>query len=154
MKVNEIAEKVQNGAKFTINLQTRTLRLNGKLVEIEDADVFCRGLIEDPQCYTECLESLYQDYKYSVPSERSDSRRHNYFRALREKDLSSSHMMYGMPREETRFNIEVFVLCSLLCGLKWDESWGTWFWQSAKDKDLVLLREWFEPNGKEVCDEK
>lgn len=144
MKINEITEKVRHGAKFTINLQKRTLRLNGKLVEIDDADVFIGNFTKDPTVFTECLEGFYQDYKYSVPSERSDSHRRNYFRALREKDLSSSHMMYGTPREEARFDIEAFVLCALLCGFEWDESWGKWFWQSTKDKDLVLLREWFE----------
>lgn len=144
MKINEITEKVRHGAKFTINLQKRTLRLNGKLVEIDDADVFIGNFTKDPTVFTECLEDFYQAYKYSVPSERSDSHRRNYFRALREKDLSSSHMMYGTPREEARFDIEAFVLCALLCGFEWDESWGKWFWQSTKDKDLVLLREWFE----------
>lgn len=150
MKVNEITEKVEGGTKFTINLQKRTLRFNGKLVEIEDTSAFACC----PQNFIECLENLYQDYKYSVPSERSDSRRRNYFRALKEKDLTSRDMMYGLPREEARFNIEMLVLCSLLLGLKWDESWGKWFWQSTKDKDLVLLREWFESNGKEVRNEK
>ncbi len=146
MKTSEIIEKVQDGAKFTINLQKRTLRLDGKLVEIEQTSAFsCL-----PQNFIECLENLYQDYKYSVPSERSNSRRRNYFRALREKDLTSRDMMYGLPREEARFSVEMLVLCSLLNGLKWDESWGKWFWQSTKDKDLVLLREWFEPNGKEA----
>lgn len=154
MEINEIAEKVRHGAKFTINLQKRTLRLNGKLVEIDDPEVFCNGLIDGPLTFTRCLESLYLDYRRSVPSERSDSRRRNYFRALREKDLTSSDMMFGLPRETARFYIEAFVLCALLCGLKWDTGWGTWFWQSTKDKDLVLLREWFEPNGKEVRDEK
>lgn len=146
MKTSEIIENVQDGAKFTINLQKRTLRLDGKLVEIEQTSAFsCL-----PQNFIECLENLYQDYKYSVPSERSNSRRRNYFRALREKDLTSRDMMYGLPREEARFSVEMLVLCSLLNGLKWDESWGKWFWQSTKDKDLVLLREWFEPNGKEA----
>ena len=150
MDIYKIFDRVQDGAKFTINLQKRTLRLSGKLVEIENP----RTASCCPQNFTECLENLYQDYKYSVPSERSDSRRRNYFRALKEKDLTSRDMMYGVPREEARFYIEVFVLCALLCGLKWDESWGKWFWQSAKDKDLVLLREWFESNGKEVRNEK
>jgi hypothetical protein len=28
---------------------------------------------------------------------------------------------------------------------KWDEeTMGKWFWQSKKDKDLVILRQWIE----------
>jgi hypothetical protein len=144
MEINEITEKVRHGAKFTINLQKRTLRLNGKLVEIDNPEEFCNGLVDDLPTFIGCLESLYQDYKHSVPSERSESRRHDYFRALREKDLTSHDMMFGLPREEARFDIEAFVLCALLCGFKWNADWGTWFWQSTNDKDLVLLREWFE----------
>ena len=28
--------------------------------------------------------------------------------------------------------------------LKWDDKWGTWFYRSPYDRDLVLLKEWFE----------
>ena len=30
--------------------------------------------------------------------------------------------------------------------LWWDNSWGTWFWCSKNDKDLIILRDWIEPN--------
>ena len=56
-------------------------------------------------------------------------------------------MMYGERRETTRCKLELYVLVQLLRGnLWWDNSWGTWFWRSKNDKDLIILRDWIEPN--------
>ena len=43
--------------------------------------------------------------------------------------------------------LELYVLCQILSGLKWNpETMGCWFWQSKEDKDLVILRQWVEPD--------
>lgn len=93
------------------------------------------------------IEWLYRNYKHSVPSERSESKRKRYFNALKEKDLSDSDMLYGEPREVARFKLEAYVLFCIALGIfVWDEEMmGKWFWQSECDKDLVILREWVEP---------
>lgn len=141
MKFNEIVQTVADGARFTINFQKRTCRVDGKLIEVDDAKDFVSGCNVIAE-----IELRYDDYKHSVPSERSESRRHYYFKALPEEKLSDSDMMYGKRREVARCILELFVLCALICeALKWQDEWGTWFWQSAKDKDLVILREWVEP---------
>ena len=147
MKINEITEKVQNGAKFTINLQKRTLRLDGKLVEIDNPSEYVQEDVNG--MFLLDLRDIYNLYKHSVPSERSNSHRRTYFRALREKDLSDHDMMYGRPRELARFELEAFVLGGLLSKkLWWLDNWGTWFYQDEFEKDLVLLREWIEPSEK------
>lgn len=88
----------------------------------------------------------YQQYKHSIPSERSESHRRSYFKALPEKDLSDHDMLYGVSREVARCQLEVFVLLMLFDGqLQWQSKWGSWFWQSPNDKDLVILRQWVEP---------
>lgn len=90
-------------------------------------------------------------YKHSVPSERSESHRRYYFKALPEKELSDEDMMYGERREVARCKLELYVLMQLLRGnLWWNNSWGTWFWCSKNDKDLIILRDWIEPNKGEV----
>nr|WP_295440300.1 hypothetical protein [uncultured Prevotella sp.] len=95
----------------------------------------------------ETIEFLYEYYKRSVPSERSESHRRYYFKALPEKDLTDEDMMYGDNREVERFKLEFFVLGSIISGkLIWKEEWGSWFWQSPSDKDLIILRDWIEPN--------
>lgn len=139
----EIAKMVRDGAKFTINFQKRTCRVNGKVVNIE--------VRSNPKVTTEdvleTIEFLYEYYKRSVPSERSESHRRYYFKALPEKDLTDEDMMYGDNREVERFKLEFFVLGSIISGkLIWKEEWGSWFWQSPSDKDLIILRDWIEPN--------
>ena len=40
------------------------------------------------------IEQLYQEYKHSVPSERSESHLRYYFKALPEKELSDEKWTY------------------------------------------------------------
>ena len=102
MTGKDIAKMVLDGAKFTINFQKRTCRVNGKIVEVETGDhkeTSVKGILGT-------IELLYGLYKHSVPSERSESHRHYYFKALPEKELTDKDMMYGEQREFTRFNSE------------------------------------------------
>lgn len=148
MLYEEIIEEVKNGAKFTVNFQKRTCRVNGKVVVNDmqyDGSLGIYPSTEEEMISN--IEQLYQEYKHSVPSERSESHRHYYFRALPEKELSDEDMMYGERREVARCRLELYVLfCIILSRLTWNPSWGSWFWCSEKDKDLIILRDWIEPN--------
>lgn len=148
MLYEEIIKEVKDGAKFTVNFQKRTCRVNGKVVV--DGIQYDGSLGTYPSTEEEMIsniEQLYQEYKHSVPSERSESHRHYYFRALPEKELSDEDMMYGERREVARCRLELYVLfCIILSRLTWNPSWGSWFWCSEKDKDLVILKDWIEPN--------
>ena len=56
-------------------------------------------------------------------------------------------MMYGERRDKAQIRLELYVLCLLINGLKWDSGkMGNWFWQSETDKDLVILKKWVEPD--------
>ena len=146
MTYDEIINAVENGAKFTINFQKRTCRVNGKVVMSEEDKP------KDTPYLTHAvvlfaIEQRYKAYKHSVPSERSESHRRYYFKALPEKELSDEDMMYGERREVARCRLEVYVLfCIILGRLTWNPSWGTWFWRSKDDNDLIILRDWIEPN--------
>ena len=146
MTYDEIINAVENGAKFTINFQKRTCRMNGKIVMSEEDKP------KDTPYLTHAvvlfaIEQRYMAYKHSVPSERSESHRRYYFKALPEKELSDEDMMYGERREVARCRLEVYVLfCIILGRLTWNPSWGTWFWRSKDDNDLIILRDWIEPN--------
>lgn len=143
MTYEEIIKEVENGARFTINFEKRTCRVNGKAVTLPWEKL--------PKMITNAavlasVEKLYNSYKHSVPSERSESHRKSYFKALPEKELSDEDMMYGEKREVARCKLELHVLRHLLWEqLAWNEDWGSWFWQSPNDKDLVILRSWIEP---------
>lgn len=150
MTYDEIINAVENGAKFTINFQKRTCRMNGKIVMSEEDKP------KDTPYLTHAvvlfaIEQRYKAYKHSVPSERSESHRRYYFKALPEKELSDEDMMYGERREVARCKLELYVLMQLLRGnLAWENRWGTWFWRSENDRDLIILRDWVEPNKGEV----
>lgn len=94
------------------------------------------------------VEELYRRYKHSIPSERSESTSRRYFMALPERELSDDDMLYGERRDKSQIELELFILSQLLGGFKWNpEKFGRWFWQSKEDKDLVILRQWVEPNN-------
>lgn len=94
------------------------------------------------------MEELYHRYKHSIPSERSESTPRRYFMALPERELSDDDMLYGARRDKSQIELELFILCQLLGGFNWNpEKFGWWFWQSKEDKELIILRQWVEPNN-------
>ena len=136
-------ESVANGARFQISFEKRNLKVDGKYViqggKYEGAlgcDPISNPLPE--------IERLFDRYRHSVPSERSDSKSRKYFRALQETELSDEDMLYGIHREEAQVELELFVLCQLIHDtLKWDDfAPGKWFWQSQNHPSLIILKKW------------
>lgn len=142
----ESVQAARDGAKFKIDFPSRSLKLNGKYI-------IQNGKYEGELGVSECnedeflanVEELYHRYKHSVPSERSESKSRRYFMALPERNLSDDAMLYGERRDKAQIELELYILCQIINGLKWDsETMGRWFWQSKVDKDLVILRSWVE----------
>lgn len=146
----ETLEKVGNGARFNVNLENRSLKLNGKYV-IKDGKY--EGVLGvEPQSIEEVLkeiERLYRRYHNSVPSERSDGKRKIYFKALAEHELSDADMLYGEHRDIAQIALELYVLCSILNGsLVWDSfAAGLWFWKSPNENGLIILKDWITPKN-------
>lgn len=139
-------QAIENGAKFQVNFQQRSLKLDGKYIikngEYE-GDLGVKAC-DERECLSE-MEMLYCRYKYSVPSERSESKSRQYFKALPERDLDDDSMMFGERRDKAQVELELYLLCQIINGFKWNtETMGNWFWQSQNDKDLVILRQWVE----------
>lgn len=144
---NDAIEKVHRGARFTINFQKRNLKVSGKYLIKEGK---FEGDLGIKPCNNplETITKLYVRYRHSIPSARSDYKRKNYFIALPEHKLEEDDMLYGEPREVAQIKLELYVLIMVLNGsLKWgDFAKDKWFWQSPEHKDLVILKEWIEPN--------
>lgn len=140
--------KVENGSRFRVNFQNRSLKIDGKYV-IKDGKYDGELGVELTDSPLEQITQLYNRYQHSVPSERSDNKRKNYFWAFSEHELSDEDMLYGQSRELAQITLELYVLGVILNGsLKWDDfASGLWFWQSPENKDLILLREWIEPQN-------
>ena len=138
-------ELVLQGEPFKIDLARRNMYV-GEHTVVKEGKFF--GKIEDLDVgpgVLETIENLYRIYKRSVPGERSNRKEKSVtqFRALPFDELSDDDVLYGARREEAQYDLEAFVLFTVLSGqLKWNDKWGTWFWKSGKDRDLVLLKNW------------
>lgn len=140
----ELIQKVSEGSRFNINFETRTMKIGKKKV-IDNGEYGGKELISikinDP---LDIIENLYSQYKFSIPSERSENKRRGYFKALSANELTDEELICGERREVARARLEGFILCMILNGkLTWDEfTMGKWFWQSNNDPDLVILKKW------------
>ena len=143
----ELLSRVEQGEKFSIDFEKRNMKV-GKDWLIKNGECENSRILYDcnPVQILELIESRYEDFKYSCPSERSGSKRKGYFKALSVDELTDEQMVYGMNREYAQAKLEGFILCTILMGhFKWDEeTMGKWYWQSKKDPSLVILREWIE----------
>lgn len=142
----ELLERVEQGERFSINFELRNMKVgkdylikNGELAEGREIGLFNPGIF-----LIETIECLYKEYKFSTPSERSDKRT-GYFKALSVNELTDAQLVCGSNREYAKAKLEGFILCAVLSGyLKWNDNWGTYFWQSKEDSDLVILKQWIE----------
>lgn len=141
---DELIQKVSEGSRFSIDFETRTMKIGKKKV-IDNGEYGDKELISiktnDP---LDIIENLYSQYKFSIPSERSESKRRCYFKALPANELTDEELICGVRREVARARLEGFILCMILNGkFTWDEfTMGKWFWQSNNDPDLVILKKW------------
>lgn len=141
----ETLGRVSNGARFSVNFEKRSLRVDGKYL-IKNGQY--EGNLGCPVVTYPIgqIERLYYNYNHSVPSQRNDNKHRKYFRALSEKELSDVDMLYGKPRELAQVELELFVLCQILQNsLQWDDFAGEkqWFWQSPSLPSLIMLKKWF-----------
>lgn len=142
-------EAVSNGARFRVNFSERSLKVNDRhLIKNGEYEGELGIEAESEDKVLETIENLYRVYKNSTPSERSESKSKQYFRALPEHQLSDDAMLYGQPRELAQIRLELYILCQLILGFTWNpETMGTWFYQGKQDKDLIIIRKWLEANN-------
>ena len=146
----ELLERVSEGEAFHINFEKRNMKVGNdyliKEYEFDESKELISGTY-DIRNILNTIEELYKQYKYSLPSERSDNKRRKYFQALPMEEITDEQLMVAERREISRAALEGFVLCMIVSGqLVWDEEImnGKWFYQSKTDPDLVLLRSWVE----------
>lgn len=145
----EVLERVENGERFSINFEKRTMKVDGEVIigngEYDSSKPLFNGSY-GPKSLLDMIAELYRIYKYSLPSERSDAKRKKYFKALSIDELTDEELIVGMPREKAQYMLEAFILCTILSGdFVWnEETMGKWFYQCPSDPDLIILRSWVE----------
>lgn len=148
----ELVKRVLEGESFYINFKNQALKIGKKFIVTDgfyddERILYTTSEMEMSDILSQ-IETLYKNYKYSLPSERSDNKRRQYFKALPVDKLTDKQMATGEMREVARAKLEGFILCMIVDGFfVWDESeLGKWFYQSKNDPDLVILRSWIENN--------
>ena len=147
----ELIKRVGEGESFCVNFKNRSLKIGKKFVITDGVHDDSRELIacsyDKLESILDVIDNLYCNYKYSLPSERSDSKRRKYFKALSINEMNDMQLIAGERREVAQARLEGFILCMILNGkFKWIEDLGKWFYQSKTDPDLVILRSWVENN--------
>lgn len=141
-------EEVENGERFYIDFEQRTMKIGQiKLIdkgEYDTSQILYDERFYDLQTLLDKIRELYVEYKFSLPSERSDKKRKKYFKALSIDELTDEQLICGTRREIAQYMIEAFILCAILNGdFVWnDEIHGKWFYQDKIEKDLVILKKW------------
>lgn len=145
----EMLERVANGERFHIDFEKRNMRV-GRQYLIKNGEYDKERKLELAPYYSSMniilyiLGTLYRDYKYSTPSERSENKRRKYFKALSVDELTDEQLVNGMPREYAQAALEGYMLVKIVDGsFKWDTSYGNWFYQ-GEDKDFIILKKWIE----------
>lgn len=151
----ELVARVDNGEPFSIDFEKRSMKVgreylikNGEYDTSREVFDMMHRDIYSLKVALHMLRELYKNYKYSLPSARSDSKRKKYFKALPIEQIPDDKLLIAGRRETMQAALEGFVLCAIITDqFKWDEEiMGKWFYQSEKDPDLVLLRSWIENN--------
>lgn len=145
----ELIERVDNGETFHINFKTRTMKV-GKSYLVKNGEydtsriLFIDNIHRSMDDVLNMIDIKYKTYKYSLPSERSESKRKGYFKALSFSELTDEQLFIADKREVARAQLEGFILCMLLNGsFVWnEETMGKWFYQSKCDPDLIILKDW------------
>lgn len=145
--VEELVKRVDAGENFYIDFKTQTMKVGKQRLidngEYDRSRQLINIVVDDVLLN---IEKLYVRYKYSMPSERSDSVYRKYFKALSVDELTDAQLALGDKREVARARLEGYILCAVLDGkFVWDEDkMGKWFYQSVNDPDFVILRDWVE----------
>lgn len=143
----ELVRRVDDGESFHIDFEKRNMKVgNDYLIYNEQYEQErMKWPIMQINDILDTIEDLYFKYKHSLPSERSESRRRKYFKALPIEQISDEQLMVAERRETSCARLEGFILCMILENqLEWDKISSGWFWQSNADADLVILKKWIE----------
>ena len=99
----ELVRRVSDGESFYISLEKRQMKIGKEPI------VVCNGVYDvtrklindddltDINAVLRKIEHLYQNYKYSLPSERSDNKRKKYFKALPMEEITDEQQKQLVP---------------------------------------------------------
>lgn len=141
----DLLDTVNHGKKVCINLTEKTIKVNKKEINLKDSELIGSNDMNAINITAiepwGIVEELYAKYKRSVPRGRSQMNK-SYFYADSVEDLTDNEIAFNMARDFAQACLEGFILLAGLSGLLEWQNENHWFWQSTKDKQLIILKEW------------
>ena len=137
---DEIINSVSSGSVFNVDLKKKVLQLDKNNIPLDNISVD----ISSSEDMLSTIHKLFERYKYSVPSERSEGKRRRYFKALKLSEIEYDDFMFGEGRDTAQIKLELYVLLSSIYHQDfWEEIFKEhFFYQSDKDRDLIILKDW------------
>lgn len=137
---DEIINSVSSGSVFNVDLKKKVLQLDKNNIPLDNMSVN----ISSSEDMLSTIHKLFERYKHSVPSERSEGKRRRYFKALKLSEIEYDDFMFGEGRDTAQIKLELYVLLSSIYYKNfWEEIFKEqFFYQSDKDKDLIILKDW------------
>ena len=137
---DEIINSVSSGSVFNVDLKKKVLQLDKNNIPLDNINVN----ISSSEDMLSTIHKLFERYKYSVPSERSEGKRRRYFKALKLSEIEYDDFMFGEGRDAAQIKLELYVLLSSIYHKDfWEEIFKEqFFYQSDKDRDLIILKDW------------
>lgn len=133
----KLIDEVQKGEKFSVNFRTKSIKVGRQYIVKEG--VYNEDLIEKSNDVWNELENLYEEYKYSCPTETQLGNK-SYFKALNYEEMNDEDLAFGTNRNVAQAKLEAYILLHSLVGDLTIE-YG-WFWQSKANKEFIILKEW------------
>lgn len=142
--------KVEAGADFKVDFSRRRVEVDGEVL-IDDGKYDGEIGVPKHKEFRSVLidiESLYHNYKYSMPTERSEHKKHSYFyHATEEERTKRGGAWYAENRDFAQFCLEFVFLGYVLTGqLTWQPEWTGYYWRPSKESTLRIQKEWIIPN--------
>ena len=137
---DEIINSVSSGSVFNVDLKKKVLQLDKNNIPLDNISVD----ISSSEDMLSAVHKLFERYKHSVPSERSEGKRRRYFKALKLSEIDYDDFMFGEGRDTAQIKLELYVLLSSIYHKDfWEEIFKEhFFYQSDKDRDLIILKDW------------
>ena len=137
---DEIINSVSSGSVFNVDLKKKVLQLDKNNIPLDNISVD----ISSSEDMLSTIHKLFERYKHSVPSERSEGKRRRYFKALKLSEIDYDDFMFGEGRDTAQIKLELYVLLSSIYHKDfWEEIFKEhFFYQSDKDRDLIILKDW------------
>lgn len=125
-----------------IDLERKTVWSDNGEVLVKRGIIFDETLNAIQPISVDFLDTLYQNYKHSVPDTGAKTQQNSrYFRALDITELSDRDLKNNISRRKAAEALELAVVIAYSRGdISFDRT--KWYWQSQQDPDFIILRKW------------